>query len=192
MARFADTDASHTSAPGADKYPDRKLGAKLLIEAGGYEGIAELIKTDLSTGISPSTIEERKSVFGKNSFPPLKIKTLWMLVMENFKDTINIILLVAAIVSLAIGILKNGFPDGLINGASILVALTIIIVVGSGNNYISELRLAKLVAGSNVQEVKVLRGSATEVLTIDSRELVVGDVIKFNMGEKVPCDCLLI
>lgn len=112
--------------------------------------------------------------------------------MENFKDTINIILLVAAIVSLAIGILKDGFPAGLINGASILVALCIIIVVGSGNNYISELRLAKIVAGANVQEVKVLRGSATEVLTIDSRDLVVGDVIKFDMGEKVPCDCLLI
>lgn len=112
--------------------------------------------------------------------------------MENFKDTINIILLVAAIVSLAIGILKNGFPDGLINGASILVALTIIIVVSSGNNYISELRLAKIVAGANVQEVKVLRGSATEILTIDSRDLVVGDIIKFNMGEKMPADCLLI
>lgn len=71
------------------------------------------------------------------------------LILENFKDTINIILLVAAIISLVIGILKNGFPEGLINGASILVALCIIIVVSSGNNYISELRLAKIVAGSN-------------------------------------------
>jgi hypothetical protein len=41
----------------------------------------------------------------------------------------------AAFVSLIIGILKNGFPDGLINGASILIALLIIIVIGSGNNY---------------------------------------------------------
>lgn len=70
-----------------------------------------------------------------NKFPPLKIKTLCTLILENFKDTINIILLVAAIVSLVIGILKNGFPDGLINGASILIALLIIIVIGSGNNY---------------------------------------------------------
>lgn len=73
-----------------------------------------------------------------------------MLVAENFKDTINIILLVAAAVSIVIGIFKDGFPDGLIDGASILVALMIIIVVGSGNNYISELRLAKLVASANV------------------------------------------
>jgi magnesium-transporting ATPase (P-type) len=55
--------------------------------------------------------------------------------MENFKDCINIILLVAAVVSLAIGIIKDGFPKGLINGVSILIALGIIIVVSSANNY---------------------------------------------------------
>lgn len=146
---MANTDASHTSPDGKDIYRDRKLGSKLVVEAGGYAGIAELIKTDLTSGISVGTIADRKLIFGVNSFPPLKIKTLMTLILENFKDTINIILLVAAIISLVIGILKNGFPEGLINGASILVALCIIIVVSSGNNYISELRLAKIVAGSN-------------------------------------------
>jgi Ca2+-transporting ATPase len=111
-----------------------------------------MIKTNLETGIDVTSTKDRKEIFGVNSFPPLKIKTLYTLVMENFKDPINIILLVAAIVSLAIGILKNGFPDGLIDGASILVALLIIIVVSSGNNYMSERRLAKIVASSNVAE----------------------------------------
>jgi Ca2+-transporting ATPase len=156
------------------------LHAKLRLEAGGYDGLAELIKTDLSSGIDVSSIGERQQIFGKNSFPPLKVKTLCMLIMENFKDTINIILLVAAVVSLAIGILKDGFPDGLIDGASILVALGIIIVVSSGNNYISELRLAKIVASANVQNVKVHRGSATATEEIDTTELVVGDIISFK------------
>lgn len=111
----------------------------------------------------------------------MKVKGLWILVLDNFKDTINIILLVAAVVSLAIGILKDGFPDGLIDGASILVALCIIIVVGSGNKYIAELRLAKIVASSNIQEVACLRdGSSTEFTSLDTRELVVGDVFKFK------------
>jgi Ca2+-transporting ATPase len=127
--------------------------AKLFLENGGYDALAEMIKTDYASGIDVSTIADRKKVFGENSFPPLKIKTLWMLIMENFKDTINIILLIAAIVSLVIGILKDGFPAGLINGASILVALLIIIIVSSGNNWTSERRLAKIVESSNVQEV---------------------------------------
>ena len=117
---------------------------------------------------------------------------MWTLVMENFKDTINIILLVAAIVSLAIGIIKDGFPKGLINGVSILIALGIIIVVSSANNYKSEQRLAKIVASSNIQTAEVYRGSETETVTVDTRELVVGDLIKFKMGEKCPADCILI
>ena len=166
--------------------------AKLFLENGGYDALAEMIKTDYASGIDVSTIAQRKKVFGENSFPPLKIKTLWMLIMENFKDTINIILLIAAIVSLVIGILKDGFPAGLINGASILVALLIIIIVSSGNNWTSERRLAKIVESSNVQEVQVHRGSDTNTEVIDTKQLVVGDIIKFKTGEKVPADCLLI
>lgn len=70
--------------------------------------------------------------------------------MENFDDKINQILLIAAIVSIIIGLLKEGFPEGLIEGSSIMISLCIIIVVNSGNNYISEKRLAALVGLSNV------------------------------------------
>jgi magnesium-transporting ATPase (P-type) len=62
--------------------------------------------------------------------------------MDNFDDTINKILCGAAVVSLIIGIIKEGFPAGLIEGTSILIALNIIIIVNSVNNYLSERRLA--------------------------------------------------
>ena len=109
---------------------------------------------------------ERISVYGENSFPPPHIKSLWELVMENFDDPINVILLGAAIVSVVIGLLKEGFPEGLIEGTSIMIALVLIIVVNSGNNWISERRLANLVALSDAQEVAVFRGS-DQSITID-------------------------
>ena len=65
-------------------------------------------------------------------------------------DSINCILLGAAIVSIIIGLIKDGFPRGLIDGTSIIIALMIIIVVNSVNNYISERRLAALINSSNV------------------------------------------
>jgi magnesium-transporting ATPase (P-type) len=89
--------------------------------------------------------DERIRVYGGNFFPPPHIKSLYELVMENFDDKINLVLLAAAGVSLAIGLLKEGFPEGMIEGSSICIALLIIIVVNSGNNYISERRLADLV-----------------------------------------------
>lgn len=59
LAKFADTDGAHESPAGRDEHRERKLSAKLFVEAGGYDGISELIKTDMSTGIDPSSLSER-------------------------------------------------------------------------------------------------------------------------------------
>jgi len=111
--------------------------------------------------------------------------------MENFDDPINVVLLGAALVSVVIGLIKEKSPKGLIEGTSIMIALFIIIVVNSGNNYISERRLANLVKLSDAQEVAVYRGS-TETVTIDGADLLVGDIIQFEAGMKVPADCIMV
>lgn len=136
---------------------------------GGPEGIAKRLHTSTETGIKFSSQEkaDRTFTFGPNSFPPPKIKTLFELVMENFEDQINQILLGAAIVSCIIGLIQHPFPEGMLEGTSIMIALCIIIIVGSGNNYASERRLAKLVAMADKQEVAVYRkGKDDETETI--------------------------
>lgn len=113
-------------------------------EYNGIENIARELKCDLKKGIEPHTIKDRINDFGPNKFAPPKIKSLVELIFENFEDKINQILFVAAIVSSIIGYIQHGL-DGLIEGVSILIALVIIITVNSGNNYVSERRLAELV-----------------------------------------------
>lgn len=73
--------------------------------------------------------------------------------MENFDDKINQILIAAALVSLLIGNIKEEFPEGMIDGSSIVVALLIIITVNSANNYSSERQLAEMLEKSTIQEV---------------------------------------
>jgi magnesium-transporting ATPase (P-type) len=68
----------------------------------------------------------------------------------------------------------------------------IIIVVNSVNNWISEQKLAALLNSSKVQKVAVHRGSSEETITIDGTLLVVGDLISFASGERVPADCIMI
>jgi len=159
----------------------------------GIDSIAKSLFTDIQSGIEGSLqdIQERQAAYGKNAFAPPKIKSLFELVMENFDDPINRILLAAAFVSVVIGLIQHGYPDGMIEGTSILIALNIIIIVNSGNNWISERRLADLVNLSEKQEVAVYRNS-TEATTIDSSLLVVGDIIKFEAGMKVPADCIMV
>jgi magnesium-transporting ATPase (P-type) len=67
------------------------------------------------------------------------------LILDNFEDPINQILLAAAIVSIIIGFIKDGFPNGLIDGISIFVALFIISAVNSVNNIVSEKKLRDLI-----------------------------------------------
>jgi Ca2+-transporting ATPase len=113
------------------------------------------------------------------------------LILENFEDKINQILCAAAVASIIIGLIQHPFPEGLIEGTSILIALNIIIIVNSGNNYMSEKRLADLVKLSDEQMVAVYRGS-TETTTINSELLVVGDLVYIESGMKVPADMVMI
>ena len=152
---------NHISDPKSD-HPNRVISSGMIIEEfEGIEAIAQSLDSSLTSGISgeKADLERRRLVYGLNSFPPPKIKSLYELVMENFDDPINVILLGAAFVSVAIGLIKEGFPKGLIEGTSIMIALLIICVVNSGNNWISERRLANLVKLAEAQEVAVYRGS---------------------------------
>lgn len=159
----------------------------------GQDAIIAALHSNIKTGIegSDQDLADRRRIYGPNSFPPPVIKTIMELILENFEDPINKILLAAALVSLVIGLYKEGFPQGLIEGTSIAIALVIICTVTSLNNWFSEKRLAELVALSDQQEVAVFRNS-DKATTIDATELVVGDLMKFAMGEKIPADMMMV
>jgi Ca2+-transporting ATPase len=134
---------------GIKDFPDMILSAQMIIEKfGGQEGIMQALYTNPKTGIEGSDhdIQDRKRIYGVNKFPQSPLKSIIELILENFDDRINQILLVAALVSLVIGLYKEGFPKGLIEGTSIAIALVIICSVTSVNNYYSEKRLHDLYA----------------------------------------------
>jgi magnesium-transporting ATPase (P-type) len=100
-------------------------------EMRGMDGIINDLKSNTETGISPSSVIARKKKYGENSYPPTKTSTICELIMDNFNDPINVILLIAALVSAVIGLIKEKSAEGLIEPSSIMVALLIIISVGS-------------------------------------------------------------
>jgi magnesium-transporting ATPase (P-type) len=108
---------------------------------GGVEGLGRSLSTvvtgDVKLGVSPSTVEARKEYYGENKLPAPEISTLYEIVMANFDDFINKVLLGACIVSGAIGYIQHGF-SGLTEGVSIAIALVLIIAVSSANNYQAE------------------------------------------------------
>ena len=128
--------------------------------------------------------------YGTNKPLERKITTICDMIGECFADLILQILCVAAVVNICIGIYKDGWELGWIDGASIIIAILIIVVVTVGNNYVKEKQFQSLQAKSDQMNARTRRnGTEREV---PSTELVVGDIIKIELGSTVPADCIVI
>jgi len=107
---------------------------------GGKDGLLGSVDSHELDGISGelSQIETRKELFDSNRKRLPKIRGLCELILVNFEDHVLRILLVAATVSLIVGIIKEGFHHGWIEGTAVYVAVAIIIAVTAGNDYMKE------------------------------------------------------
>ncbi|KAH3767405.1 plasma membrane calcium-transporting ATPase 3 [Pelomyxa schiedti] len=188
-----------------------------LVALGGLEGLAEKLGTHLKTGLSKEEVDSnfahRRSVFGINVLPEPKHKNFFQLWFEAIKDLTLIILIIAAVVSLVLGLAipeDLGYQDAClvnvtysedevisdqqsswIEGAAILAAVLVASTVTAGNNYSKERQFRAL---SNQEErdrtVKVIRKGELE--TIPYAEVNVGDVIALDTGDEVPADSVYI
>ena len=112
------------------------------------------------------------------------------LILENFEDDMLKILCASAVVSLVLGIATEGIKEGWLEGASILLAVIIIVTVTSANNYLKEQQFQKLNALATAKNINVLRGG--ELLNISVYDLLVGDVVEIETGEIISVDGILI
>lgn len=84
------------------------------------------------------------------------------------------VLCVAAVISLVLGIAAEGLAHGWYEGASILLAVVIIVSVTSGNNWVKEQQFKKLNEVAERKFVNVVRNGDT--VNISVYELMVGDI----------------
>ena len=103
--------------------------------------------------------------------------------------TTLIVLIVSAVVSLAVGIYDNP-QHGWIEGAAILFAVLLVAIVTATNDYEKESQFQKLNAVKEDVCIQVIRNGNT--ISINTKQLVVGDIIKLNAGDKIPADGILV
>ena len=141
------------------------------------DALAAALEVDLAQGLTPDQILQRRSRFGPNQLPEGKQRSGWSVFVSQFKSTMILVLIGAAILSAVIGNLK----DALV----ILVVVVINAIVSFYQEYRAEHSLAVL---QNMLPVKarVRRGGTTcEIL---SRDLVPGDMVMLEAGDLVPAD----
>ncbi|KAI9472359.1 MAG: PMCA-type calcium-translocating P-type ATPase [Benjaminiella poitrasii] len=156
--------------------------------------------TDDNTSSSASN--KRTAIFGANTLPPVKSKNIFQLMWLAFQDKTLILLAVAAVVSLAVGLYEDiAVPEydangnkiaGVkwVEGVAIIVAILIVVLVGSVNDYQKEKQFRKLNAKKEDRIVKAMRDSQTVQISV--YDIQVGDVLFLEPGDIVAADGIFI
>ncbi|XP_025803540.1 calcium-transporting ATPase 5, plasma membrane-type-like isoform X7 [Panicum hallii] len=155
-------------------------------------GLSDLLKSNLDKGVSPDEDEllQRRDIFGANTYPRKKRRSIWRFVFEACQDLTLVILMVAAAISLSLGMATEGVKDGWYDGGSIFFAVFLVVFVTATSDYRQSLQFQHLNEEKQNIQVEVIRGGKRIGASIF--DLVVGDVVPLKIGDQVPADGILI
>ena len=131
----------------------------------------ESLTTNANEGLKSEEIEERRKKYGFNELKAKKKKTILVKFLEQFKDFMIIILIIAAIVSGVIGYLQN---EGITDSIIILIVVIINAIIGVAQESKAEKSLEALQKLSS-HVAKVIRDG--KLVVMPSKELVPGDIV---------------
>jgi len=169
-----------------------QTGSARLTEIGGIMAIARAMGSDVEEGFHPDLerIGNSRTTHGANVLPPVAFKSFLQLVWETLQDRTLIMLLVAAAISLAVGMSTKDPEEGFVDGTAVAVAVAIVVLITALNDYQKERQFRTLNAKKNDRQVVVVRSGST--MHISVFDVVVGDVVVLAAGDVIPADGVLI
>lgn len=146
------------------------------------EDVLKKLNVDPELGLSEEEVKKRQGT-GLNEFDEAKKKSFLMRFLEQFKDVLIIILILAALVSIAVD------PGDLTESIIILVVVVFNAALGVYQENKAEKSLEALKKISAPLTTVIRSGRMQE---IESRFLVPGDIIILEAGDYVPADARLL
>ncbi len=152
------------------------------------------IPIDLSRGLDAESVRKSAEKYGRNTLSPPERDPWWKLLLEKFEDPTIRILLAAAVISLVMTLLEKyviHHPDAsFIDSVGIVLAILLATLAG----FLSELKSAgEFELLNQVKDdirVKVLREG--QIVEISINDIVVGDLVRLDLGDKVSADGVVI
>lgn len=140
------------------------------------------LQTNIKIGLTQNQVQEKQTKYGFNELTAKKKKSLIVKFLEQFKDFMIIVLIIAAIVSGVIGIAEG---EGITDTIIILIVVIVNAIIGVAQENKAEKSLEALQKLSS-HASKVIRNG--KLIVIPSRELVPGDIVVLDTGDYVPAD----
>lgn len=147
------------------------------------KNLVEELGSNLEEGLSINQVETKRNQYGLNELQGKKKQSLLVKFLLEFKDPLIIILLVAAVISLAVD------PHEWIESLIIFVVIMVNAILGVFQENKAEKSLEALQKMSSPM-CKVVRDGVTN--QIETKELVPGDIVIVEAGDFVPADARII
>jgi Ca2+-transporting ATPase len=131
-------------------------------------------------GLHTAEVEELQKLYGKNELKKKKRFSMIVLLLHQFKDVMVIILLLASLISLAVGDLKDA------------IVILIIVLLNAIIGFVQEYRAEKAIEAlkkMSTYTAAVRRGG--NLVQVAASDLVPGDMVILEAGMSVPADIRL-
>jgi len=160
-------------------YSRGKMAKKYYVES--IPDIEKDLNTSVKDGLSASDAKARLEQYGPKALASKKKQSMFMRFIDQFKDFMIIVLIIAAILS---GVLAHEWTDA----AIIMIVVILNAILGVFQEARSEVAIDALKEMAT-PDAHVRRDDT--IVTIPSTELVPGDVVLLEAGDVVPADLRL-
>jgi len=139
------------------------------------------LKTDLQNGLTQEEVKKRLETYGYNELKKEEKVSPFTLFINQFKNILILILIIAIILSAVVG--------EVVDSAIIAIIVIFCAILGFIQEYRAE-RALEALKRMLTPTITVLRGGKEE--EVPSRELVPGDILLLESGDRIPADARLL
>ena len=143
--------------------------------------VTSRLGVDPLEGLSAVEVADRTELYGPNKLAEAPQRPRWKLFLDQFRSGIVIILIVAAVIAGALGDLKD------------TIVIAVVLIINAVLGYVQEAKASNALAALEkmlVSKVRVRRGG--DVVEVVTDDLVPGDVVLLEAGDRAPADGRLV
>ena len=146
-------------------------------------------------GLNQNQVAESRKQYGSNEIPDSEPTTFWSEFKETFDDPMIKILLVIAFLMIGMFIVSKVFPNlgisqNIFEPIGTLVAVFLVATISAKTGLSSDQKYRDLKNRTEKDKCKVLREGKISIINVE--DVVVGDIVLLQSGNKIPADGTLI
>ena len=135
----------------------------------------------IEQGLSQNEIKKRLEIYGPNELIEKGAKNPWKILFDQFKETMVVVLIIAALISALISDWKDA------------IAILVIVILNAILGFVQEYRAEQAMQALKKMAAPLVRVRRDgHVIEIEASQLVPGDIILLEAGNAVPADARLI